>query len=72
MERGSACTGGQRRAGTLPPSRGVGASPQRAILRAVDAQSLTIIGIVPAVGFGLAGLGVRTMPRLAEGRAAAD
>ena len=30
----------------------------------VDAQFLTIIGIVLAVGFGLAGLMIRTMARL--------
>ena len=36
----------------------------RATLRAVDAQFLTIIGTVLAVGFGLAGLMIRTTARL--------
>ena len=36
----------------------------------MDAQYLTIVGIVPALGFGFAGLGIRTTPRLAEGRTA--
>ena len=36
----------------------------RANLRAVDAQFLTIIGTVLAVGFGLAGLMIRTTARL--------
>ena len=76
MGRGSARAGGRRRAGRLPPSRGVGASPLRAILRAVDAQFLTIISAVLAVGFGLAGLMIRAMSRIDRridsGKAAAD
>ena len=44
--------------------RGHGAPPLRADLRAVDAQFLTIIGTVLAVGFGLAGLMIRTTARL--------
>ena len=47
----------------VPPSRW-GAPARRANLRAVDAQFLTIIGTVLAVGFGLAGLMIRTTARL--------
>ena len=48
----------------------------RANLRAVDAQFLIIIGTVRAVGFGLAGLMIRTTARLDrridDDKAAAD
>ena len=47
----------------VPPSRGRGV---RSTCQApgVDAQFLAIIGTVPAVGFGLAGLVILTMARL--------
>ena len=48
----------------VPPRAGEGALARRANLRAVDAQFLTIIGTVLAVGFGLAGLMIRTTARL--------
>ena len=48
----------------------------RANLRAVDAQFLTIIGVMLAVGFGLAGLMIRTTARIDrridDDKAAAD
>ena len=60
----------------VPPSRGGRALARRAILRAVDAQFLTIIGTMLAVGFGLAGLMIRTTARLDrridDDKAAAD
>ena len=56
MGRGSACAGdGGARAGSR--LHGGGALARRAILRAVDAPFLTIIGAVLAVGLGLAGRG---------------
>ena len=69
MGRGSACAGGRRRA-ARPRLHGGAGIASTCYSPAVDAQSLTINGVVPAVGFGLAGLGTRTMPHLAEGRAA--
>ena len=48
----------------VPPRGEGGALARRANLRAVDAQFLTIIGTVLAVGFGLAGLMIRTTARL--------
>ena len=47
-----------------PRGRGHGAPLRRADLRAVDAETYTIIGTVLAVGFGLAGLLIRTTARL--------
>ena len=53
-----------------------GGLSRRARLRAVDAQFPTIIGTVLAVGFGLAGLTIRTMARIDQridnDKAAAD
>ena len=47
-----------------PALAGGGAPARRAKLRPVDAETYTIIGTVLAVGFGLAGLMIRTTARL--------
>ena len=47
-----------------PAMAGGGAPTRRAKLRPVDAETYTIIGTVLAVGFGLAGLMIRTTARL--------